>query len=95
VCRAAVGALQRFGDARAVEPLIGVLGDENEYVRAAAVGALQAFGDARAVQAHLTRLTLSSARAPAKSSPRPEPAACRSPGSTLAIASRARWSRPL
>jgi len=48
VRRAAVEALEAFGDPRAVEPLIGALGDEE--VRGAAVGALQAFGDPRAVE---------------------------------------------
>jgi HEAT repeat protein len=48
--RAAAEALGQLGDARAVEPLIGALGDETVSVRQAAVGALGELDDARAVE---------------------------------------------
>ena len=46
----AVRALGEIGDARAVEPLIGVLRDENWWVRSCAAEALGKIGDTRAVE---------------------------------------------
>ncbi len=44
VCKAAVEALGKIGDTRAVEPLIEALGDANDYVRASATEALDKVG---------------------------------------------------
>jgi HEAT repeat protein len=46
----AIGALSSLGDVRAVEPLIAVLKDGDEFVRTAAAEALGKLGDARAVE---------------------------------------------
>src|ERR1035437_5475993 len=43
-------ALGKIGDARAVEPFIAALGDQNGLVRWSAAESLGAFGDARAVE---------------------------------------------
>jgi uncharacterized small protein (DUF1192 family) len=45
-----------LGDDRAIAPLIGALGDEEEGVRGAAVGALRAIGDVRAVDPEFAAL---------------------------------------
>ena len=50
VRRHAAGALGKIGDARAVEPLIGVLSDDDENVRWRAAEALGKIGDKRAVE---------------------------------------------
>ena len=47
---AAVEALGGIGDARAIEPLIAALKDENYYVRESAARLLEKIGDARAVK---------------------------------------------
>jgi HEAT repeat protein len=47
---AAAEALGKIGDARAVEPLIGMLGDEDSDVRYDAAEALGKIGDVRAVE---------------------------------------------
>jgi len=46
----AVNRLSKARDARAVRPLINMLGDENAYVRAAAASALGEICDAQAIQ---------------------------------------------
>ena len=56
VRRAAVEALVRLGDVRAVEPLLAMLRDSDGDVRLAAVEALGRLGDVRAVEPLLAML---------------------------------------
>jgi len=46
----AARALGSTGDERAIEPLLGALGDRREYIRKAAAGALGMLGDPRAIE---------------------------------------------
>ena len=59
--------LGKIGDARAIEPLVGALGDEDEYeyVRGASAEALGKIGDARAIEPLVAALGLWNVSKPA------------------------------